>query len=368
VLRTFSDASMLATAQLQSASVVLQIAMGVEYLQTNMVRHGSLWPGNVTISADGKRVKLADYGRTDRVVFAALSAQLEESTTDTDKWRGAYTAPEILAQLMGGGGRLRPKAAGGGTSRSAITTRQVNHGSSGGLRGVEPDLYALGCIMARMAQTGPLYKRGTPTGPTPPWDHRPLAAAAERAHEVLTTALTAANSTLAPMGVSMTRLAAECVAIRPSERPDIGTVLSRMRMVTRQAALDELHGEDESNKPPAPVLSDSETDEEERHEPQLRDAIKEASRLTAQELQKAVRTSERLSSVARPSEATVGRSSLRQKDTLGAPSDEVLSRAILHDTERFVDRVKHTHWEQADETLQTVVDLDTSSTPRRIRI
>ena len=55
-----------------------------------------------------------------------------------------------------------------------------------------------------------------------------------------------------------------------------------MRMVTRQVALDELQSQDEASKPPAPVLSDSETDEE-RHEPELRDASKEAFRLTVQE-------------------------------------------------------------------------------------
>jgi len=334
---------MLVKAQLQSASVVLQVAMGLEYLHSSIVRHGSLWPGNVTISPDGKRVKLADYGRTDRVLFAAFTSQLAYPPADTDKWRGAYTAPEIFKHVL----MSKGKATAGGS-----TTRRFSTLPAGTLRGVEPDIYALGCILARMAQTAPLYAVGTATAGVPPWSGRPQLTSADKAHQVLTTALAAASDTMAPMGVSMMRLAAECIAIQPSDRPDVGTVLSHMRLVARQAALDEITGCDKVEQPePASMISLRNEADETEHDPALVEAIEEASRLSAQE--------------ARASTAVAHE---------GAPSSpEERSRtrsnkARAEEHGRFVRRVQSVvtnDTAESEATIQTFVNMGES---KRIRI
>ena len=94
--------------------------------------HGSLWPRNVLLTS-GRKVKLADYCRDERVILKMLTVQhaqieaAQDASGDSpmddgrigDLWRGPFTEPELFFD---------------NTVWSSIAA----------------DVYSLGCIIARI--------------------------------------------------------------------------------------------------------------------------------------------------------------------------------------------------------------------------
>ena len=131
-----------------AVSIAHQTAQGLAYLHDHGVWHGSLWPPNVMLGGkSGSDVKLADYGRSKRLVCHLLEAE-EKSTSSavgakaltpaSDARRAPFAAPELLHDHV--------------------------YAAPG-------DVYALGCLLARMGSAAPLFAHELQTTPWPKLFH-----------------------------------------------------------------------------------------------------------------------------------------------------------------------------------------------------
>ena len=193
---------MLTSNIVEAVSIVKQVAHGLAHLHSNSLTHGCLWPPNVLLGGRSQHmVKLSDYGRSKRLIQHLLERDEGElnqgargasnTTAASDMRRAPYAAPELIS----------------GESWSASA-----------------DVYALGCLTARMASGAALYSSQLATMP---W------------HKVFHNICVGVTSATAevPAGClpqALMSLIEHCISLEPKSRPRSAYCA---RALEKQAAL-----------------------------------------------------------------------------------------------------------------------------------
>ena len=147
------------------------ITSGISYLHSHEIAHLSLHPGNVLLDKD-MRVKLSDFGRRPEALDRVASKMIDEEPLTGGEPRWLYLPPEVLKRAVGDDGfASAPPTKGGHMIYGGNYSKGGKKSPKGGDDGLPPlvdgigpwtrhvDLWALGCMIARIASIKPLYAR-----------------------------------------------------------------------------------------------------------------------------------------------------------------------------------------------------------------
>jgi len=177
--------------------IAQQVGEALACLHSLGVVHGCLWPPNVLLGGPTQReVKLADYARSATLIsFLFEMEEYGDADADIspDSRRAFFVAPEVLA--------------GGDASAAA-------------------DMYAVGCLIARMGMQQPLYARQLSSTPTPKVLYQVMAGSLSPLDDMR------ASAHFGSSPPRMVEIAEECLSARASDRPEAQTLSPRLRTPT----------------------------------------------------------------------------------------------------------------------------------------
>jgi len=232
-------------------NVACGIADGLKFLHGQLVAHAALHPGNVLLDAQ-MRPQLADYGpsmcrlratyaRTAAAVAARapqrgrthIGDSLSTSSSVSEPLAGSesnlYLSPEILPSV--------------GTVHLWSAARALD---------LPSDLWALGCLVARLATLKPLYYKERPAL----YEALSLATADERAaaaRECIATGMWRPAAQLegeAFLPLGLLELVESCTSLEPAERPSSALVHSALEQLREE---EEAEGASDGLELPVPV-------------------------------------------------------------------------------------------------------------------
>jgi serine/threonine protein kinase len=224
-------------------NVACGIADGLKFLHGQRIAHAALHPGNVLLDAQ-MRPQLADYGPSMcrlRATYARTKEGRMKLQRRDDDAQGAeplagsesnlYLSPEILPSV--------------GTVHLWSAARALD---------LPSDLWALGCLVARLATLKPLYYKERPAL----YEALSLATADERAaaaRECIATGMWRPAAQLegeAFLPLGLLELVESCTSLEPAERPSSALVHSALEQLREE---EEAEGASDGLELPVPVHS-----------------------------------------------------------------------------------------------------------------
>jgi serine/threonine protein kinase len=222
-------------------NVACGIADGLKFLHGQRIAHAALHPGNVLLDAQ-MRPQLADYGPSMcrlRATYARTKEGRMKLQRRDDDAQGAeplagsesnlYLSPEILPSV--------------GTVHLWSAARALD---------LPSDLWALGCLVARLATLKPLYYKERPAL----YEALSLATADERAaaaRECIATGMWRPAAQLegeAFLPLGLLELVESCTSLEPAERPSSALVHSALEQLREE---EEAEGASDGLELPVPV-------------------------------------------------------------------------------------------------------------------
>jgi serine/threonine protein kinase len=224
-------------------NVACGIADGLKFLHGQRIAHAALHPGNVLLDTQ-MRPQLADYGPSMcrlRATYARTKEGRMKLQRRDDDAQGAeplagsesnlYLSPEILPSV--------------GTVHLWSAARALD---------LPSDLWALGCLVARLATLKPLYYKERPAL----YEALSLATADERAaaaRECIATGMWRPAAQLegeAFLPLGLLELVESCTSLEPAERPSSALVHSALEQLREE---EEAEGASDGLELPVPVHS-----------------------------------------------------------------------------------------------------------------